>query len=183
MVKKKKGFTLVELMVVMAMTAIMLAVTLTSLSGVKDRKAVEGEARKMAATIREMQNYALTGRQMGVGQVTCGVGIDSISDTDTSYRVSYAYRSGATCANSPTFVSLSTNSLSNGVKFFVGSSNTTDAFYFKVPRGNLMDRSSVAVTTAQLIVLQKNTASYSVCIYPVGIVTETEGVLPSCPSI
>lgn len=165
----------------MAMTAIMIAVTMTSLSGAKDRKAVEGEARKLAATIREVQNYALTGKVMETGRVTCGVGIFNIGDEDTSYRVSYAHRTGTSCGDSPTFVSLSPISLLNGVKFFVDPLNTTDAFYFKVPRGNLMDSLGVAITTAQLIVLQKNTASYSICVYPSGAVTETSGVLGSCP--
>lgn len=181
MMRKDKGFTLAEILVVMAMTAIMIAVTMTPLSGAKDRKAVEGEARKLAATIREVQNYALTGKVMETGRVTCGVGIDNIGDGDTSYVISYAWRSGTNCADAPTFAELAPIGLSNGVHFFVDASNTTDAFYFKVPRGNLMDRSSVAVTTAQLIVLQKNTASYSICVYPSGAVTETPGVLGSCP--
>ena len=164
-------------MVVMAMTAIMIAVTLVSFSGVRDRKTVEGEARKFAATIREVQNYALTGKEMATGRVTCGVGIGAIDADETAYRTTYIYRSGTNCDDSPTSAISTTNTLSNGVKFF----NVVDAFYFKVPRGNLVDSARVAITTAQLIVLQKSTANYSVCVYPSGMVTETAGVLGSCP--
>lgn len=184
-----KGFTLVELVVVMAMTAIMIAVTITSLSGARDKKAVEAEARKFAATIREMQNYALTGKVFfhdhdsnpatdPIPRVVCGVGIDSIDVDNSTYLISYPYRTGTSCADSPEFSELpGVNNLSNGVRF----SSTTDAFYFRVPRGDLMNRSSVAITTPRLIVLHKNTADYSVCVYPGGGVTETVGVLGSCP--
>lgn len=186
--KTKKGFTLIELLVVMAMTAIMIAVTLTSLSDARNQKAVEGEARKLAATIREVQNYALTGKVFfhdhdsnpatdSIPRVICGVGIFNIGDEDESYRTSYAYRNGTSCADPVVFVEISPISLSNGVAF----SGATNAFYFRVPRGDLMNRLSVAIVTPQLIVLQKNTANYSICVYPSGAVTETASVLGSCP--
>ena len=57
---QKNGFTLIEIMVAMAIVGIMSAMVLTSLSSGKERKVVEGEARRVAAAIREIQNYALT---------------------------------------------------------------------------------------------------------------------------
>ncbi len=177
-------------MVVMAMTAIMIGVTLTSLSGARERKAVETEARKMAATIREVQNYALTGKAINtLGYPTCAVGIKAIGSGTTSFRLRYMYRSsGATsCATGFTISSDGGPSpdpfnalrpLAGGVQF--GSDTSSDIF-FSVPRGELVDSARVAITTAQLIVLQKGTASYSICVYPSGMVTETAGILGSCP--
>lgn len=178
MIMQQKGFTLVEILVVMAMTAIMISVTLISLGGTRDQKAVEGETRKFAATVRELQNYALTGRQIVAGQVSCAIGIFSMDSGDDSYIPSYSHRTGTTCADAPEFIELSPSGLSGGVSF---ETVPADALYFRVPRGDLIDRSGAPITTAQLIVLNKNTASYSVCVYPSGMITETAGALGSCP--
>lgn len=179
MVKKKKGFTLVELLVVMAMSATMIAVTIVSLSDARSKKAVEGEGRKFAAVVREMQNYALTGKQFESGRVTCGAGIFSIGNEDGSYRTSYAYRTGTSCANASVFENLSPVPLLNGVQF----SSDVGAFYFRVPRGDAVDSSLATIATPRLIVLQKSTAYYSICVYPSGAVTEAASQLGSCPAL
>lgn len=179
MVKKKKGFTLVEILVVMAMSATMIAVTIVSLSDARSKKAVEGEGRKFAAVVREMQNYALTGKQFESGRVTCGAGIFSIENEDESYIASYIYRTGTSCADAPTIANLSPVPLSNGVQF----SSDVSSFYFRVPRGDVVDSSRVAIATPRLIVLQKSTAYYSICVYPSGAVTEAVGQLGSCPAL
>ena len=74
----RRGFTLIEIMVVMAIIGIVTAVTIVSFGSGKERKAVEGQARKVAAAIREMQNYALTGKQIGTN-VPCKFGVISIT--------------------------------------------------------------------------------------------------------
>jgi prepilin-type N-terminal cleavage/methylation domain-containing protein len=173
-----QGFTLVELMVVMAMTAIMIGVTLTSLSGAKDRKAVETEARKFAATVREMQNYALTGKAIDSnGNPTCAVGINVINGGATAFQPRYKYRTGgvASCAAGNTAADFgAVRPLSNGVTFSVGS---TGDIYFDVPRGNIDFTSLVNPTRIEFA---KSTARYSVCIYPIGRVEEQAGSV-ACP--
>jgi prepilin-type N-terminal cleavage/methylation domain-containing protein len=171
MIMKKRGFTLVELMVVMAMTAIMISVTIVSLSGSRDRKVVEGEARKFAAVVREAQNYALTGKQFISGRVTCRVGISDIASLDETYDVSYTYRSGADCTAAPSSAVFVTNTLSSGVTF----SSTTSAFNFSVPRGETGLGSTLQVQ------LNKGSATYSVCIYRTGRVEEQMGS-GACPN-
>ena len=170
---KKRGFTLVELMVVMAMTAIMISVTIVSLSGSRDKKAVESEARKFAAVVREAQNYALTGKQFASGRVTCSIGVDPIAgdpEPDESYRVAYAYRNGADCASGTSSGTVAMNTLSNGVKF---SGSDVPAFNFAVPRGE------TGLGSVLRIGLSKGSAIYSVCVYPTGRVEDVSGV--SCP--
>ena len=160
-----RGFTLVELMVVMAMTAIMISVTLVSLGDARDQKVVEGEARKFAATIREAQNYALTGKQFVSGRVTCSVGIDSIDEGDEDYRVRYSYRNGIDCSSGALGDQFIANTLANSVTF----SSTTNAFSFSVPRGETGLASTLQVQ------LNKGSATYSVCVYPTGRVEDKSG--------
>ena len=181
--KIKKGFTLVELMIVMVMTAIMIAVTIVSLSGSRDRKAVEGEARKFAAVVREAQNYALTGKAINATDPTCGVGIKAIVSGATTFRLKYMHRtSGAVSCSAGFTIPADTDnfssirSLLNGVQF---ASDTASAIYFSVPRGELIDGNGAAITTTQLILLSKGSSMYSVCVYPTGRVEDVSGA--SCP--
>jgi prepilin-type N-terminal cleavage/methylation domain-containing protein len=182
-----RGFTLVELMVVMAMTAIMISVTIVSLSGSRDRKVVEGEARKFAAVVREAQNYALTGKQFYVDHdsnpltplesrgVTCSVGIGDIGATEGAYVVTYTYRGLTDCATTPVVgdPDVATNILSNGVRF----SSTTSAFNFSVPRGETGLGSTLRIELSKGT--DPNKKIYSVCIYPTGRVEDVSGA--SCP--
>jgi type II secretory pathway pseudopilin PulG len=155
------------------MTAIMISVALISLSGAKDRKAVETEARKFAAVVREVQNYALTGKQFVSGRVTCGVGVGDITNLENAYDTLYFYRSALDCTVNPSQATLVTNILSNGVHF----SSTTNAFNFLVPRGEVSGLSPDPLK----ISLSKNAATYSVCIYSSGRIEEQVGS-GACPA-
>jgi len=168
---RKKGFTLVELMIVMAIVGIMTAVTIVSLSGARDRKAAEGEARKFAAVVREVQNYALTGKQLGTGLVTCSVGMNAIASGATSYGIFYTYRSGDDC-NTSASNAFVTNTISNGVAF----SSAANAFSFSVPRGEINLGGNPDPIPIQL---SKGSATYTVCIYRSGRIEDVNGSV--CP--
>jgi len=56
----RKGFSLMELMMVIAIISIMISVVL--IYSDRTKKELEGAAREVAASIREAQNYALTGK-------------------------------------------------------------------------------------------------------------------------
>lgn len=181
------GFTLIELMIVVAIVGIMTVVTMVSLSGGREAKEVEGEARKFAATVRELQNYSLTGRKINASDPpTCMFGIDPITQNDSIYLPFYQHRhiNSSSCsdisATRPTQQAMNIVNLQNGVTF----ASDRDLFGFSVPRGELVNLSGTNNTIAPLnsivqVQLSKGSSIWSVCVYPGGRVEEHPGA--SCP--
>lgn len=171
----KNGFTLIEIMIVMVIIGVMSAVVLSSLRSGKEQKAVEGEARRVASAIREIQNYALTGRQIS-GQVPCRFGVGSISIGDASMILNESHRTGASCsagASADTAIPGMVVSLANGVRF---TADLNANFFFTVPRGELNPNGN---TTPISLRLGKGSTTYSVCVYPGGQIKDVLGA--SCP--
>jgi len=166
------GFSFIELMVVIAIIGIVSAMTLVSLSKSRAQKDVLSNARTLAATIREAQNYALTGKNINVnvaGNVPCEF---HVTATGTSYKVEQKNVVAAGgCAAA--YTAGTTVPLLNGV-----SVSTTEV-RFAVPRGDPKNGSGADLTTGNLIVDFKLTkgagasaASAHVCIYPFGRIEE-----------
>ena len=163
--KRQKGFTLVELLMAMAMTAIMISVVMVSLSGSKTNRDVDGEAAKILAALREVQNYSLTGKGIG-GTRACGS--FSVKVLDGNIVVYYSDRTSGTCTpvGSPlTYVT------GNGVT--LTASLATDATLdFAIPNGKVTTTASG--TSAELTAdsvefqLEKNGVYENVCVYPFG---------------
>lgn len=164
-----------EIMLVMAIIGTMSAMVFTSLQSGKERKAVEGEARKVAAAIREVQNYALTGKQIN-GQVPCRFVVSQISIGDTSLPLKEVHRTGASCAagtSAPTLMPDMTVRLLNGVTF---ANDVNFEFSFTVPRGELNPNGNATPINMRL---SKGSTTYSVCVYPGGQVKDVSGA--ACP--
>lgn len=135
--KTKSGFSLVELMVVLAIVLIMTGIFLANQNGNKDQENVETAARQVAAQIRQLQNEALSGKQIG-GVLVCGFRFDIVSGAlvfSTSY---YSYSdcaagTGAAQIGASTQFNLNSKGLLGGT----AKANSSNSFYFKAPRAGL----------------------------------------------
>jgi prepilin-type N-terminal cleavage/methylation domain-containing protein len=148
--KNKKGMTLIEVVVVIAIIGIMAAVSIVSLSKTRNQASVEGEAEKLISVIREAQNYAINGNQT--------------SDKCYQYSVS---------TNGPNFYKLKNGSdasctmesifeLANGVEF-LGSISVS----FNAPHA---DKSTPGVTS---FVLKKGSFECTIGVNQTGLITKS----------
>jgi prepilin-type N-terminal cleavage/methylation domain-containing protein len=152
----QRAFTLVELLVVIAFISIMSAVVLISYSNSRNQRAVEMEARKVAAAIREAQNDALTGK----GIIATCTSVNLTFPSATTYSIAGNI---AGCISPAVYYQLI-----NGVTF-----TASDPISFSVPVGN------VTIITGK-IVLHKGSSDYTVCVSLVGNVAEKIGNV-ACP--
>jgi prepilin-type N-terminal cleavage/methylation domain-containing protein len=181
-IKPKKAFTLIEILIVIALIGIVSAMVLGSYRTSKDQKAVETEARKLAASIREAQNNSLTGKNGSA----CST---SYSAQMIRYGTSANNRYDFFDCNSATYY------LSNGVTFFdngqPGYGHDQGTIGFKIPFGTILDSTGSSLagwllgpptnhsTNGALdIVLKRNLESYHVCLYLSGRIEENKNGCP-----
>ncbi len=152
---QKKAFTFIELVIIMAMIGIMSAVLLVSYGEKRADKELEAAAREVAATIREAQNYALTGKDAAGGSTyTFSYGV--VNDE-------YGISNGNNINNN--------YELKDGVVF-----SGSGGFNFTAPHGTC----SVILGTPEDIELNKGGKEIHVCVYSSGKVIETD-IGGSCP--
>ena len=169
--ENRRGFTLLELLVVIAIIGITSSVVLVSLGHEKTQSDISNEAHRVAAIIRQTQNYSLTGKVLSEVERPSDYAVVFNSSTD-SYFVLYGY----VLATPPAIAKkkiLATYTLQNGVQF----SNMTipSNIRFTPPRGdNSIPRSGF------LIGLTKGSQTVYVCVTQVGQIIE-KGADPSCP--
>ena len=155
----KKAVTLIELIITIAIIGIMTGVLLVSFGSSRTDKALETAARETAATIREAQNYALTGKGAGAG---CNIYTFSYGNGDDKNE--YGIDNGGGCSINASY------SLGNGVVF-----QNSGSFNFSAPLGI----SNLAAVEG--ITLTKSGKTIKVCVYPSGKVVETEIGAGNCP--
>ncbi|NTW15461.1 MAG: prepilin-type N-terminal cleavage/methylation domain-containing protein [Candidatus Moranbacteria bacterium] len=96
--KKTFGFTLVEVVITTSIIALVTAASLASMSSFKPRRDVEGNARTVAAAIRQAQNDAVTGKNIDAcgtvlcvpfhsDQVALTGGVSLTSSSEVAFRV------------------------------------------------------------------------------------------------
>ena len=156
-IKKNKGFTLVELLIVIAIIGIMSAVSIVSLQNGKTEKEVETAATQVAAAIREAQNNALTGKKNN-GETPCDyVYFRWISNSN--YAISYEEKvSEGICSSIKDY---SVYTLENDVIV-----SSFDEISFSIPFGG------TDISGTEDIVLSKDSNIYHVCVTSSGSVTE-----------
>lgn len=187
--KNRKGFSLAELLVVMAIISIMTVAVLISYANSRKLNAINVSGRNFAAIVRELQNNALNGKQSVSGIVVCGYGFH-ISGSAPFYTYDLYYNSYVPAPNTdcnsvgkgfgnPTHVYSAGNSFGNNVTI----SAATGA-YFTLPGGAIYSdtysASGTPLSSPFQINLSLSSLNYPICLYAGGRVEEP-GIGKSCP--
>ncbi len=160
--KNSAGFTLIEVMVVMAIISIMAGIIISSLGNGRTVRELETNAREFASVVREAQNYALTGKTITASGIPAGAVPCSfrVSWTGSDYSLIYIYKSSSSAdCNSPSTYSIVTFPFKNGVT--VSSGGPVD---FRLPHA--------VVTGFTNVNFSKSSLSYTVCISAEGRITD-----------
>jgi prepilin-type N-terminal cleavage/methylation domain-containing protein len=167
--RAQRGFTLIEMMIVIAIVGILSAMTLVSFSGKRSERGIDRASHTLAAALREAQSYAQTGRTTTIVQDNCSY---RLQISVTAYVVVNTFRLAGdppgTCTGVGTVASYR---LTDGV--VVSSGSVTIGF--NIPRGEVTRNgvllSSSTPSYARIDLATGSLARY-VCIYPTGRVVE-----------
>jgi prepilin-type N-terminal cleavage/methylation domain-containing protein len=161
----RRGTSLIEVMAVIAIIAIVSGALMVAFSRNRQASNLEAAGRQLAADIRTVQNYALSGKMQG-STIPCSYGVVWGTGA-TEYNVTYKKLAGVdTCGNSnPT--TIKTAQLPSGVTFGSGSAIT-----FLLPRADFaVYHSSITLKAGSLTKL--------ICIYRNGKILDNQD---SCPA-
>ncbi len=160
----RRGFTLIEIIVVIAIIGILSTFVFSSFGKTSDIKVLETAARELTATLRKAQTDALNGVGGVSGEALCG---HRVSNSGTRINTAVLLRS---CSN-PTVTTTSSYNLSSGVSF--GSAWTVE---FSVPHGTIVSGSTAVIQ------LTRNGESIYVCVKSSGVIRETPVGVNDCSS-
>lgn len=155
--EEKKGFTLIELMVVVAIFAIMAGVAFSHIASTRGNVELETAANELVAAIRETQNYALTGKLGDESDVCSG----------------YVFAPGVPASNSYTISASNPDDCSFSISKEIGGSVVVasgGAITFNAPHA---DKIPPGMTD---IVLEKNGSNYHVCVNGAGRITKNSTI-------
>jgi len=152
----KKGFSFIELLAVLTIMAIMTIVASVFMNA--GRKSVEMAAREVAVTVREAQNFALTGKNTGNAGEKCTSYTFSWVDGSANYKIEGTIEAETGCKTQ-------SYSLKNGVKF-----TNEGTFTFAVPFSFVAG--SFSEDGYKNINLQKGNDCFHVKVFSSGVVSE-----------
>ena len=161
--KKWAAFTLIEIMIAMAIVGIVSSVLLVDFNANRSKKGVEQSALEVASVVRQAQNYALTGKQTPAGGNPCSFDVSWGGVGTTNILLVNNWNNGVSCT--PT--TILTYRLRDGVTLNIPAGSVS----FSVPFST--------VSAAATIVVSKDTQSYAVCVTTGGSVTTVSGSV--CP--
>lgn len=168
-----RGFTLVELVVAMALISIMATATVVSMSGGKTRHEVQSATHLVASALREAQNYALTGKNMTSNPANrpCKFRTRSVASGSAIFveQLSAGMVSCPQPGATSDLWSGATYNLTNGVVF-----SAATVAHFDVPRGEPTNSSGVELSGATSIdfSVSKSGLTAHACVYPLGRIEE-----------
>lgn len=184
--KMKKGFSLIEMLVVIFILVLAIGITLASFQDTKPLDEVEAASRGIAALLREAQNSSLTGRQqMGAGvlQSVCNNGVQlSYNDTNrtTSVVNNYILTSPTGCVPLASLANEKTTVFKN-VQAAFSDAPTVARILFSTPSGRVEFKTSAGVDVPfdRVKIRIQSTANANiistVCVYKTGNITDFSG--------
>jgi prepilin-type N-terminal cleavage/methylation domain-containing protein len=157
-----RAFTMIELLIVVAILGITASVVFTNSSGSRTTQYLDNAGREVEAVIHQAQNAALTGVQLTSGDRPCGYRVTWAAGS--AYSVMYRYKNGSGVCNQSS--TLSTHTLQNGVVF-----DNDGTVEFTLPHGT--------VAAPATIRLARQGVFQMVCVSAAGrIVTVSGSVCP-----
>jgi prepilin-type N-terminal cleavage/methylation domain-containing protein len=183
-----KAFTLIEMMVVIAIIGIVSALMLVNLNNGRVQRDLETSAKEFVSMVREAQNDALTGKQIVGSTTPCaqafrvywsvGSSADSGSAGTGTYRLDYYEKNNSGDCSYAGRVGPKT--FNNGVVF----TGPQTSMAFGLPNADVYDKNLAALSAQSpnyiSVVLMKQPYTHVVCIYSSGAVTDRDG--STCPS-
>jgi prepilin-type N-terminal cleavage/methylation domain-containing protein len=135
-----RGFTLVELLIVIAIVSIMTAISMLGISKNRNTSKVEIAANQVVATLRSLQNDSINGKVIS-NQSICRIKFD-VADKAKQYNASYYDCNGSydTLIDSGTFYLTSSGDSSN-------VTSSAASFFFTAPRGDISSSGSIMLTS------------------------------------
>ncbi|HOK20754.1 MAG TPA: prepilin-type N-terminal cleavage/methylation domain-containing protein [Candidatus Paceibacterota bacterium] len=138
--KNSRGFTLIELIISLVIIAIIATVSFSNLSGHQEKMAVDLEAEKIVAYLRETRNRALAGQDNS----SWGVHFVNVAD-GTDY---YNLFKGSTFDSSGI---VDTHYLSKKVELIVPPVNSSTDVIFAKSTGNLSNSATATIVVRSVI--------------------------------
>lgn len=140
--EKYRGFTLVEVIVVIAIIGILSTITIISFSPLSKRTKLNASVDEVASALNLAKGYSLQGRMPAGLSSICGYGFKFTSTTQ--YQIFYYYyydgSGNLDCSNRSNFTetAVNTQTLKTGTVLNSPAPGATSTIYFNIPRATVV---------------------------------------------
>lgn len=167
----KRGFTLMELMIVMAITGIMLSVVLVNMQNSRKNSEIEAAGMQLVSLLREVQNNALTGKKIGSDEGDYSCAFQFKINTNGSYEIARSLKQSGndSCEGGD---DMSDPYVTGGLQKV--KLNSQQTIKFTVPHGEMIGVSQIILQH-----VADSSVTYSACISAGGDIEGAKG--SSCP--